>query len=655
MAAPFFETYTFDDIIADRRQNPKFVALGRRGATGETVASKFHFIQKINNTVYSEAISEYELYRKVTNNSEISNCIKLVDYVELCIGDVLRSAPQILRDHVIKFYCNFNIVLVVVIVTEYITTTVPLASYVFKTSEELASVVCQVVNTLAIFEKFGYQHNDLHLGNILVDTEPTETSVQYGDKTLQIKIKALIFDWNLGFCLDTSTDFSHLNDYTHVGINNSFNPKLDLYFFLRSIESKNLKFDPTEFTRFHDDTGASLVLHKMSGWATALSAGAARPPAGGPADVTNGNTKTDKQTVKKNLFNIVEKIPLLQGDDLLKMVESLFTYLMSDCGSLLAEFRNLRKVAIDKCEELMKDPRSATIAGVLHRYARYNKIHMQIEEINSRIDRMPLLHVDARLEEIESLYVYLMGDGFDTLADSLKIRKVMMKKCREFMKDPRAAKISRVLQDYAIFYSVRFDDTADELAAKNVRSSLDVISSMPCSEQPAAIVSAFAYQINYCRRMLTESKLTRPWPATPIGSPTFRELQRQADEIALLSGEAEFVAIRTMFASRLSHCYEMIMSTDYLKNNINLGSNQQFRAECLALSEQGALEQIGEAPYLTFGPADSAFLVECGYGRLGLAGNRGINVVQRTAPSFLKDPSGMLSHAYFAALPWVSR
>jgi serine/threonine protein kinase len=96
------------------------------------------------------------------------------------------------------------------------------------------NLLFQIIFALAQMEANGYQHNDLRLGNILVDTLPDEKEIIYNGRILKIQKKALLFDWDLAHSEDCGQNPA-LDDFfcPEIGMCNAINPRFDIYTMLR--------------------------------------------------------------------------------------------------------------------------------------------------------------------------------------------------------------------------------------------------------------------------------------------------------------------------------------------------------------------------------------------------------------------------------------
>ena len=102
-------------------------------------------------------------------------------------------------------------------------------------------VLFQVIFALAVMGEMKIQHNDLHIGNILIREIKKQLhgyyfkgSLFWVEQTVQISI----FDWDQAYVESLKENYG-LNDKTfeEEGIGNVFNPRYDIYNFLSSIEN----------------------------------------------------------------------------------------------------------------------------------------------------------------------------------------------------------------------------------------------------------------------------------------------------------------------------------------------------------------------------------------------------------------------------------
>lgn len=124
----------------------------------------------------------------------------------------------------------------------------------------LCSLTFQILITLAGLQQFGFQHNDLHASNILVDMDPTPSLIKYSfnDIVYNIPVKQgmiLIFDWDLGTTTTKDARNQHLiNAKTceEMGVCEEQNPYFDMFRILKQL-SQMIKKN-REWQAFYEQT-----------------------------------------------------------------------------------------------------------------------------------------------------------------------------------------------------------------------------------------------------------------------------------------------------------------------------------------------------------------------------------------------------------------
>jgi serine/threonine protein kinase len=108
------------------------------------------------------------------------------------------------------------------------------------TDTQLRSLIFQVLFAIFTTARHGIQHNDLHLGNVLVDLNPSESYIDYkvGDRIYRVNVgstgKVLMFDWDLSYCKSCGKNTVVNNDLCSAyGICDSPNERFDIYTVLR--------------------------------------------------------------------------------------------------------------------------------------------------------------------------------------------------------------------------------------------------------------------------------------------------------------------------------------------------------------------------------------------------------------------------------------
>ena len=112
--------------------------------------------------------------------------------------------------------------------------------------EDKRKVYFQLVFSIAVLQRFGIVHNDLHAGNVLVTSFDRPITLQYEFNRTFYKIETeyvlTIYDWDLAYCKALGDNLGIRGWRTDERVAmNSFNQKRDLYTFFCS-----LYFDSTD-------------------------------------------------------------------------------------------------------------------------------------------------------------------------------------------------------------------------------------------------------------------------------------------------------------------------------------------------------------------------------------------------------------------------
>jgi serine/threonine protein kinase len=126
--------------------------------------------------------------------------------------------------------------------------------------KEIKSVIFQIIYSVYRLNKAGFQHNDLHPGNILVDTShPDEVEkVEHRGKKYNINLlrsNVILFDWDLATSKDLENPYLEGEMCEGLGICNNVNLKFDMYTILSSVMfMMDIKiFKDKELNAFIDD------------------------------------------------------------------------------------------------------------------------------------------------------------------------------------------------------------------------------------------------------------------------------------------------------------------------------------------------------------------------------------------------------------------
>lgn len=121
----------------------------------------------------------------------------------------------------------------------------------------LCSITFQILFTLAGLQQLGYQHNDLHANNILVDMAPDANIISYfmHDTTFHVPVDGgmvLFFDWDLGTTaagpLNQHLKYAHTCD--QMGVCEEQNPYFDMF---RILKQLSLVVKNTRWQTFYEE------------------------------------------------------------------------------------------------------------------------------------------------------------------------------------------------------------------------------------------------------------------------------------------------------------------------------------------------------------------------------------------------------------------
>lgn len=135
------------------------------------------------------------------------------------------------------------------------------------TPDSVRGLALQVLFALHMLTERGFQHNDMHTRNVLVDTRPDESGMLYDIGNTRFSVdfgasagKVLLFDWDMGHCATCGISNTQVHeDFCGAyGICNTYNPRFDMYTVLQYMSSHLLDDHPdspatTEFLGFVHD------------------------------------------------------------------------------------------------------------------------------------------------------------------------------------------------------------------------------------------------------------------------------------------------------------------------------------------------------------------------------------------------------------------
>jgi serine/threonine protein kinase len=293
----FHNLFDVTNILSDQDKNSAsntIIVFGTHRMTGQKVVMKFFAIlderaaaarlplfHEYQRSVES-LIYEAHMYKAISAEPSIYNAVQFV-------GFFIQSPTVVLErpfDHIMELVSqklpvglkNLRNTQLAAIVTEH---RPRVESFLKIDPLSSPNVRCnrilQMLYTLYAMTKRGFQHNDLHTGNILVDPNPDEHELLYqvGDQMFRVPVmepfgKMLIYDWDLGYCElcpDVNINPKLLDSCTREGSCNQINEKFDMYTFLRVtyyVLEKHQIYDPA-FIAFYTDVLQQLQAERHYG------------------------------------------------------------------------------------------------------------------------------------------------------------------------------------------------------------------------------------------------------------------------------------------------------------------------------------------------------------------------------------------------------
>lgn len=108
--------------------------------------------------------------------------------------------------------------------------------------EDISKVIAQIVIAITIMDYHDLQHNDLHIGNIIIHTldHPTEIVCNLPNKNTTIisnvRYQAIILDWDFSYTKDIGINNKIARKfYANIGIKNQTDFEFDLFTFLATV------------------------------------------------------------------------------------------------------------------------------------------------------------------------------------------------------------------------------------------------------------------------------------------------------------------------------------------------------------------------------------------------------------------------------------
>jgi len=140
--------------------------------------------------------------------------------------------------------------------------------------KQFKAIIFQVAFSLCKLHKAGIQHNDLHFGNILIDTNavgsieytvglPSKEGIENVTFVVPIdKCRVLLYDWDLGLAECGLNYYLEEELCPNYGVCNDLNIKFDFYTFMRGFDKYMKHYLNPEFTKFHNEMIKHLIDEK---------------------------------------------------------------------------------------------------------------------------------------------------------------------------------------------------------------------------------------------------------------------------------------------------------------------------------------------------------------------------------------------------------
>jgi hypothetical protein len=284
----FDETYTIENVLdSDTKtgQSASIMAFGRDTANSKPVAIKISPMIPTN-MKFDGLAYESEMYMSMFYDfrNTMPNFISWVDSFTISIDEFNAHRLNPRGHYKSRLYSeinslitntrannggNNNVTGILFLVTERADGFIPLTKYIKnlkklpaeESTKRLCDLVFQIVFCLHVLVMRGFQHNDLHTSNILINGTDEIDVAEYTamGKTfyLQNFHQLVIFDWDFGVSRTIGTNYLLENGYCpRIGVCNYQNDRFDIYTILRTINlvardsSYNL---PKDFQVFYNN------------------------------------------------------------------------------------------------------------------------------------------------------------------------------------------------------------------------------------------------------------------------------------------------------------------------------------------------------------------------------------------------------------------
>ena len=256
----FFTKYVVDKILSTAEKHSSsntIIAFCHHIASGQLAAAKL-FIQYSDTPTgdadldldldLEDAINDYtklsyetEVYRHITKKP-ICNTVRWISTQYYSKADFKRGALRKKLQSLIPAGLEKNVIGYKVLITERRTGAQSLDNLLHLPVKALKAILFQLIFSLLQATYYGFQNNDLRLGNLLIDLQPAEHYIDYQYRGVHYRVdvsegKLLLFDWDLASCKPCGRNAILDIDYCpRLGMCNEINPRFDIYTALRELQ-----------------------------------------------------------------------------------------------------------------------------------------------------------------------------------------------------------------------------------------------------------------------------------------------------------------------------------------------------------------------------------------------------------------------------------
>lgn len=294
----FEDMYAIESVLeSNTGQSPSIMVFARESAYSKPVAIKISPMIPTN-MKFDGLAYESEMYMSMFYDfrNSMPNFISWVDSFTISIDDFNSQKLNQRGQYRSKLYSEIDSLIenvkennvgnngvsgILFLVTERADGYIPLTKYI-KTLKRLAvedsnkrlcDMVFQIVFCLHVLVMRGFQHNDLHTSNILIDAKNQIDVAEYKamGKTFYLRNfhQLVIFDWDFGVSRTIGSNYLLEDNYCpRLGVCNQLNERFDIYTILRTINlvAQNSNYTlPKEFRLFTNNVIQQLETENFFG------------------------------------------------------------------------------------------------------------------------------------------------------------------------------------------------------------------------------------------------------------------------------------------------------------------------------------------------------------------------------------------------------